>query len=46
MIDKYDELMGLWEWSLTNVHDTEMKARIRGVQSYMQQFKFLFGCQF
>lgn len=44
MIDNYDELMELWDWSLDNVHDTEMKARIRGVQSYMKTFKFLFGC--
>ena len=45
MIDNYDELMQLWEWSLGNVKDTEMKARIRGVQTYMQQFKFIFGCK-
>ena len=44
LIDNYEELMELWEWSLDNVQETEMKARIRGVQSYMQQLKFLFGC--
>ena len=44
MIENYDELMELWLWSLDNVKDTEMKARIRGVQSYTGEFKFLFGC--
>lgn len=44
MIDNYDEIMELWEWSLDNVHESEMKARIRGVQTYMGQMKFLFGC--
>ena len=44
MIDNYEELMVLWEWSLNNAQEAEMKARIRGVQSYMQQLKFLFGC--
>ena len=44
MIDNYEELMELWEWSLDNVQVAEMKARIRGVHSYMQQLKFLFGC--
>ena len=45
MLDNYDELMELWDWVLANVKDTEMKARIRGVQSYMRQFKFIFGCR-
>ena len=44
MIENYGELMELWLWSLDNVKDTEMKARIRGVQSYTGEFKFLFGC--
>ena len=26
------------------VHDTDMKARIRGVQAYMPKFDFVFGC--
>ena len=44
MIENYDELMELWLWSLDNAKDTEMKAKIRGVQSYTGEFKFLFGC--
>ena len=47
MIDNYEELMELWEWSLELWEwslEAEMKARIRGVQSYMQQLEFLFGC--
>ena len=37
--------MELWDWSLSNCTDTEMKARIRGVESFMTEFKFLFGCK-
>ena len=37
--------MDLWEWSLSNVKDTEMKARIRGVQALIPTFDFLFGCE-
>ena len=44
MIYNHEELMVLWEWCLDNVQDAEMKARIRGVPSSMQQLKFLFGC--
>ena len=35
--------MELWDWSLTTVTDTDMKARIRGVQAHMQKFEFFFG---
>lgn len=38
------ELMELWEWSLEICKDTEMKARIRGVQGMMTTFSFYFGC--
>ena len=44
MTDNYEELMKLWEWSLDNAQEAELKARIQGIQSYMQQLKFLFGC--
>ena len=43
-LNNYSELMELWEWSLKNVTDTEMKARIRGVQAVMGTFDFVFGC--
>ena len=35
--------MELWEWSLSVVSETEMKAFTRGVQSFMGKFGFLFG---
>ena len=44
VLDNYKELMELWEWSLSVVRGTEIKARIRGVQSFMEKFGFLFGC--
>ena len=44
MLENYDELMELWEWSLESVKETEMIARIRGVMVFMTKFKFLFGC--
>ena len=40
------ELMQLWQWSLSVVSDTQMKARIRGAQSFMGEFCFLFACHF
>ena len=43
-LNNYSELMELWEWSLKNVTDTEMKARIRDVQIVMGTFDFVFGC--
>ena len=43
-LNNYSELMELWEWSLKHVTDTEMKARIRGVQVVMGTFDFVFGC--
>lgn len=44
MINNYNELMELWDWSLANLKDTEMKARVRGVQAAMKTFDFFFGC--
>ena len=41
-INNHAELIELWDWSLTVSKDTEMKARIRGVQS--STFNFYFGC--
>ena len=43
-LDNYKELMELWGWSLQNVQDTEMKARIRGVRVVMKTFDFIFSC--
>lgn len=44
VINNHAELIELWDWSLTVSKDTEMKARIRGVQSTMTTFNFYFGC--
>ncbi|XP_068725038.1 zinc finger MYM-type protein 1-like isoform X1 [Montipora capricornis] len=44
VINNHAELMELWDWSLTVSKDTEMKARIRGIQSMMTTFNFYFGC--
>ena len=33
VINNHEEFMELWEWSLDILNDTEMKARIRGVQA-------------
>ena len=43
IIDNYTELQSLWERALLNTSDTEMKARIRGIASQMESFRFLFG---
>ena len=33
-----------WDWSLKVLHDTEIKARIHGVQAIMQAFDIIFCC--
>ena len=43
-LENYQELMELWRWSIHEVKDTEMKARIRGVMSVMSTFDFIFCC--
>ena len=43
-LNNYEELMELWKWSLQEVKDTEMKARIRGVMTVMTTFDFIFCC--
>ena len=32
----------LWDWSLQNLSDTEMKSRIRRIYTYMEMFSYLF----
>ena len=34
----------VWDWSLQNLKDTSMKARINGVKAVMTTFSFFFGC--
>lgn len=43
ILQNYSNLMELWEWSIDHIKDTDMKARIRGVQAHMKKFDFLFG---
>ena len=39
----YEALVQLWEESLDFVRETEMRARIMSVRSYMETFDFFFG---
>ena len=41
----HEELMELWEWSLSVVSDSEMKARIIGAKNFMRMFKFMSDCK-
>jgi hypothetical protein len=43
VLKNYANLQKLWEWSLDNCSDTDMKARIRGVSKHMEEFDFYFG---
>ena len=43
ILQNYGTLHQLWDWSIANCSDTEMKARIRGVQKHMDDFDFYFG---
>ena len=43
IIENFEELKSLWEWSLENCSDTEMKARIRGVDINMTSFNYIYG---
>ncbi|CAC5378353.1 unnamed protein product [Mytilus coruscus] len=43
IINNYESLKKLWEWSLYKLKDTDMKARVRGVEAHMQRFDFFFG---
>ena len=39
----YSFLQDLWQWSLENCTDTERKARIRSVETYMKNCDFVYG---
>ena len=41
IIANYDNIQLLWETVVRATSDTEMKARIQGIGSQMQSFKFL-----
>ena len=42
ILSNYANISLLWETALERKCDTEIKARIHGVQSQMKSFKFLF----
>ena len=44
VIENHDELMALWEWSIKYLRDTEMKARVIGVNTVMSNFSLFYGC--
>ena len=44
IINNFDELIDLWEWSLSILKDTEMKARVSGVKAIMPKFSFFYSC--
>ena len=41
VINNYDQLISLWEWSFQKLTNTEMKARIHGAILHMT----FFGCR-
>ena len=43
IVENYPALKELWTWSLDNCSDTEMKARILGVDYNMMKFDFFYG---
>ena len=43
VIENFDDLQDLWEWSIQNTTDTEMKARIRGVSYHTREYSYCFG---
>ena len=45
VFSNHEELMELWEWSLSVVNDSEMKAQIIGAKNFIRMFSFMFGCK-
>ena len=45
ILKNYGTVMKLWGWAQDNVSDSDMKARIIGVQTKMQTFSFFYGLQ-
>ncbi|MEM7226436.1 MAG: hypothetical protein AAF495_25915 [Pseudomonadota bacterium] len=43
VIENFDELQELWDWSLKNCSNSDMKARIRGIKVYSKKFAYCFG---
>ncbi len=45
ILKNYEILMKMWGWAQDNVSDSDMKARIIGVQTKMLTFSFFNGLQ-
>lgn len=43
IIDNFEDLMTLWEWSLDNCNVSDITARVRGVKKSMKSFDYFFG---
>ena len=43
VLDNYEVLFGVWEESKESQVDSEIRARVIGVEAQMQSFDFLFG---
>ena len=43
VLDNYEVLLGVWEESMNSQIDSEMKARIIGIETQMLTFNFLLG---
>ena len=43
VLENYAVLLDLWDKSYSEVKDTEVRARIKGVEAQMRSFDFLFG---
>ncbi len=46
VISNFDPLQELWDWSLKNLSNLELKARVLGVQVYTRTFAYVFGVHF
>ena len=42
ILQNYDQLMELWDWSVDTLNDAKMKTRIRGVAAHMKKFDFYY----
>lgn len=43
IIENFDELQELWDWSLQNCSNSEMKGRIQGIKVHSLKFSYCFG---
>lgn len=43
--NNHKEWTDLWNWLLTNIKDTEMKAQIIEAQMFMKTIKVMFACR-